>query len=77
LTGFLVKPGDQQGLTEKVNFLLENKSMRDTLGKNAKAYVMDNFSWDRIMGQWMTEISHLERSTVYASNKPVELRQDA
>jgi len=38
---------------------------------------MDNFSWDRIMGQWMTEISHLERSTVYASNKPVELRQDA
>lgn len=77
LTGFLVKPGDQQGLTEKVNFLLENKSMRDTLGKNAKAYVIDNFSWDRIMGQWMTEISHLERSTVYASNKPVELRQDA
>jgi glycosyltransferase involved in cell wall biosynthesis len=49
-TGFLVKPGDQQGLTEKVNFLLENKSMRDTLGKNAKAYVMDNFSWDQDYG---------------------------
>ncbi|MFY1642740.1 glycosyltransferase family 4 protein, partial [Methanoculleus bourgensis] len=44
LTGLLVKPGDQQGLTEKVNLLLENKSMRDALGKNAKAYAMDNFS---------------------------------
>jgi glycosyltransferase involved in cell wall biosynthesis len=76
-TGYLVKPGDQQELTEKVNFLLENKSMRDTLGKNAKAYVIDNFSWDQIMGQWMTEINHLERSTIYTSNKPVELRQDA
>ena len=75
-TGFLVKPGDKQGLTEKVNFLLENKLMRDTLGKNAKAYVMNNFSWDQIMGQWMAELNHLERST-YTSNKPVELRQDA
>ena len=75
-TGFHVKSGDKQGLTEKVNFLLENKLMRDTLGKNAKAYVMDNFSWDQIMGQWMAEINHLERST-YTSNKPVELRQDA
>jgi glycosyltransferase involved in cell wall biosynthesis len=76
-TGFLVKSGDQQGLTEKVNLLLENKSMRETLGKNAKAYVMDNFSWDRIIGQWVTEINHLERSAIYTSNKPVELRQDA
>jgi len=76
-TGFLVKPGDKQGLTEKVNFLLENKSMRDTLGKNAKAYVIDNFSWDQIMGQWIAEMSHFERPTVYTPNKPVELRQDA
>ena len=76
-TGFLVKPGDKQGLTEKINLLLENKSMRDTLGKTAKAYVMNNFSWDRIMGQWRAEMSHLERPSMYASNKPVELRQDA
>lgn len=76
-TGFLVKPGDRQALTDRVNLLLENKSMRDTLGKNAKAYVMDNFSWDQIMEQWMAEISYLERSVVYnTSNKPVELRRD-
>ena len=53
-TGFLVKPGDQQGLTDKINYLLENKPVRDTFGKNAKTHVMDNFSWDQIMGQWMT-----------------------
>jgi len=77
-TGFLVKPGDRQALTDRVNLLLENKSMRDTLGKNAKAYVMDNFSWDQIMEQWMAEISYLERSVVYnTSNKSVELRRDA
>lgn len=76
-TGFLVQPGDQQGLTEKVNLLLENEPLRDTLGENAKAYVTDNFSWDQIMEQWMAEMNHLERSTIYASNKPVELRQDA
>ena len=77
-TGLLVKPGDQQGLVEKINFLLENKSLQDTLGKSAKTYVMDNYSWDQIMGQWIAEINHLERSTVYTpSNKHVESRQDA
>ncbi len=77
VTGFLVKPGDREGLAEKINFLLENRSTREILGKNARAYVMDNFSWDRIIRQWMVEINRLERPTVYTSNKPVELRQDA
>lgn len=63
-TGFLVKPGDQRGLTNKINFLLENESVRDTFRKNAKAYVMDNSSWDQIMEQWMAEMNHLERSIV-------------
>ena len=75
-TGFLVNPGDRQGLVERINFLLENKSTRDTLGKNAKAYVMDAFSWELVMGQWMAEINNLERSSVYTSNKSVELGQD-
>ena len=28
---------------------------------------------DQIMGQWITKIKYLERSTVYAPNKPMKL----
>ncbi len=73
-TGFLVEPGDQQGLTEKINILLENKSMRDALGKNAKTYVTDAFSWDQIVGQWIAEMNCLARSTAAPPQKRAKFR---
>lgn len=75
-TGFLVHPGDRQELTEKINLLIENKALRETLGRNAKAYIMDNFSWDQIIGQWMIEMKHLESGVVYAQNKLAEVKSN-
>jgi glycosyltransferase involved in cell wall biosynthesis len=65
LTGFLIKPGDRQDLTEKIGLLLRDKAIREAIGKNAQAYVMENFSWDQIMGRWITEMRRLERGVVY------------
>ncbi|WP_067075004.1 glycosyltransferase family 4 protein [Methanoculleus horonobensis] len=71
-TGFLIKPGDRQELTEKIGLLLSDKVIRETVGKNAQAYVMENFSWDLIMGWWITEMRHLERDVVYTEIDPQE-----
>jgi glycosyltransferase involved in cell wall biosynthesis len=65
LTGFLIKPGDRQELTKKIGLLIRDKAVREIIGKNAQAYVMENFSWDQIMGWWITEMRHLERDVVY------------
>jgi glycosyltransferase involved in cell wall biosynthesis len=77
LTGFLTTPGDRKQLAEKINFLIENKEIRDTLGKNAKAYVLDNFSWDQIIGQWMNEMKQLEEDVIFVQNKSEEMKSDA
>jgi len=65
LTGFLIKPGDRQELADKIGLLLRDKAVRETVGKNAQVYVMENFSWDQIMGWWITEMRHLESDVVH------------
>ena len=64
ITGFLIPPGDQQALIEKINFLVENGTMRGTLGKNAHDYIRNNFSWDEILPLWINEINHLWKTDV-------------
>ena len=59
VTGFLIHPGNRQELVEKINFLIEDRVIRDTLGKKAKEYIINNFSWDQIIWRWVIEINHL------------------
>ena len=47
ISGFLVKPKDYKELASKIIYLLENKDIRERLGKNARKIVEDKFSLDR------------------------------
>jgi len=42
--GFLVKPGDPVDLAEKIIKLLEDDSLRESLGRKARLIVEDNYS---------------------------------
>ena len=41
--------GNIELLTDKIVFLLKNKSRRDTIGRNAKKYVLDEHSADKVV----------------------------
>ena len=41
-TGLIVKPGDSDALSRSVQNLVNDKSLREKLGKNARRFVLDN-----------------------------------
>lgn len=45
-TGLLVQPGDVQGVTESLAWLLEEPARMDELSRNARAYAEAELSWD-------------------------------
>lgn len=51
-TGLLFKPGDEQDFAKKLDYLLKNPSEIKRMGKNARAFVKENFSWDKIIKQY-------------------------
>jgi glycosyltransferase involved in cell wall biosynthesis len=48
-TGWLVEPGDVQGLAEAVACLLEDAPLRERLGRAAARHVRASRSWDRLV----------------------------
>jgi len=44
-TGLLVQQKNAQQIAEKINFLLDNDSVRITLGKKARSYVLERYDW--------------------------------
>jgi glycosyltransferase involved in cell wall biosynthesis len=48
-TGFLLRPGDLSGLTDRLTRLADNASLRDSLGKTGREFVRDNFSVERMV----------------------------
>ena len=46
-TAMLCESEDYDGLAQKLIYLLERSDERERLGKNLKAHVLENFSWDR------------------------------
>ncbi len=51
-TGVLFEPGNPQQLAEKLNLLLDNPQFGNTLGKNAKQHVQQNYAWDKIIDMY-------------------------
>jgi glycosyltransferase involved in cell wall biosynthesis len=43
-TGYLVRPGDLENLTDKFSLLIDNPHIRERLGKTGREFVEDNFS---------------------------------
>lgn len=45
-TGIMCRPGDQKDITANLKKLIENKELRDLLGKNGRIYAKEKFSWN-------------------------------
>lgn len=48
-TGFLVRPGDLSGLTEKLTRLASDAALRKRLGQTGREFVRENFSVERMV----------------------------
>ena len=48
-TGFLLRPGDLTGLTEKLSRLLDGAPLRDRLGQSGREFVREHFSVGRMV----------------------------
>ena len=64
--GYLAKVDDYDDLLDGLHFCLEN---RDELGKNARDYVVRNFSWKDIIGRYVA----VYRDVLNANEYPVDI----
>lgn len=48
-TGFLIKPGDTNGLLEALTTLISNPSLRKTMGENGRKIALENFSQTKMV----------------------------
>jgi glycosyltransferase involved in cell wall biosynthesis len=51
VNGFLVSVGSPQELSQRILQVLENRELRDSLGKNAEL-IVETFSLSRVISQW-------------------------
>lgn len=49
--GLLVRPADPQALEVGISRLLDNKALREELGANARKFISDNFSKEKMIDQ--------------------------
>jgi len=54
-TGLIVEANDVNGLASALNRLLDDESLRRSMGQAAQERVVDNFTWDRIADSLLAE----------------------
>ncbi len=63
-TGLVAKP-DAEDIAEKILWLIENPSIRDKIGKNAREKVVAEYQWeklgDKLIGAYRQAIENRER----------------
>lgn len=60
--GYLIKPKDVDGLTEKLDILLGNKALRLQMGQNARKYAEEYFSIDTVIDRHLAIYNELLKS---------------
>jgi len=51
-TGFLVRPGDADDLAEKIEILLDNPKLRNTMGQAGRKRVEEKYEWNNIFEKY-------------------------
>jgi glycosyltransferase involved in cell wall biosynthesis len=51
--GFLVEPGDEKLLAEKIAYLIENEEERVRMGKNSRKLAKEEFDWEKIAEKYL------------------------
>ncbi len=54
--GFLVETGDIEGYVKKINELLSDDAYRQNFGQQARRYILDNLTWEKISKRYLEEI---------------------
>jgi len=57
LNGLLVDPENVDEICETIVKLAQDKNLRDKLGKDAKMFVFENFSWKKQIGDFFSSIA--------------------
>lgn len=47
VTGYLIEPGDYIGLADKIELLLDNPELQETMGSAARKWILEKFSRER------------------------------
>jgi len=55
-TGFLVEKGNADEWIKKLSILIEDKQKREDMGNNGKKFVEENFSWDKIVIEFLKNL---------------------
>ncbi|MFW6190169.1 MAG: glycosyltransferase [Candidatus Bipolaricaulota bacterium] len=62
-TGFLCDPEDYDCFAKRIIEILENKDLKEEIGRNGKEHVKNNFLITRLMLEWIQQIKAILRST--------------
>jgi len=52
-TGFLVELGDTRAMIKKLKILLDDESLRREMGRKARDYVVNNFSYYEVLNAYL------------------------
>jgi L-malate glycosyltransferase len=52
-TGILVPPNEPEKLLESINYLIENPNIAKSLGHSGHDFIMNNFSWELLLPQYV------------------------
>lgn len=56
IDGFLIEPGDSQTFEKRINYLIENESVRKEMGQKASDNIQE-FSEEKVMQKWLALFS--------------------
>ncbi len=59
--GFLVEPGNEKQLAEKIKYLIENKEERERMSKNSRKLAEEEFSWEKITNRYVEVYENVNR----------------
>ena len=51
--GFIIEPGNEKQLVEKISYLIDNEEERMRMGKNSRRLAEKEFSWEKIVEKYL------------------------